>query len=297
MLNSSNPTTVARHSIDEEFTRKVSSRQEELIKACFGGINNGRTASFSSLFSTYVRNAGFLSVTEPNSPEIDSSLEDAGFVGAALFKVASSPPDAEVEVLLSPSLPSHFKNTLKNDLINVGDWHTAFLVAAISRNAVALDTLCQTPINLLRRSVSRTDDYYFLYAETLQALWKKQEDVDEKLLAAMEATDPDNLPEHHIDFVLHIAVPEMELLMQYLANDEEAFNTSLVQALELHKKFYGLEEKFKRNPIGFLALGPLAMCCFAVDGGMKVTVESDYLLQSALQVPDGDSTEAVPPPA
>lgn len=290
MLNSSSAATVVRHPIDKEFTRKISAQDEDIIEACFGGLNNGRTDSLSSLFSTYIDRAGFLSGCEPNSPEIGVSLEDAGFVGAALFKVASGPPNAEVEVLLNPSLPSHFKNTLTNDRIHVDKWHIAFLVAAISRNAGALDTLCQTPVDLLRRSVSHTDDYYFLYAEALQALWKREEDVDEKLLAALEATDPDNIPERHIDFVLHIAVPEMELLMQYLADDEEAFNASLVQALELHKKFYGMEE-FKRNPIGFLALGPLAMCCFAADSGMAITVQSDYLLASALQSPNADSTE------
>lgn len=291
MPNSSSPATVVRHSIDKEFTRKVSSRQEELIESSLEGLNEGRASNLDYLFSDYVRNAGFLSVTEPNSPETDVSLEDAGFVGAALFKVASAPLDAEVEVLLSPSLPSHFKNTFTSDQIHVDKWHTAFLVAAISRNAAALDTLCQTPIDLLRRSITRTNDYYFLYAEALQALWKREENVDEKLLAALEATDPDNIPERHTDFVLHIAVPEMELLMQYLADDEEAFNTSLVQALELHKKFYGMAEKFRRNPIGFLALGPLAMCCFAADSGMKITVQSDYLLANALQSPDTDRTE------
>lgn len=291
MTKSSTHSRTARHAIDKELTLKVAAGMSSTIEASLKGLSEGRASNLSYLFSDYIDCAGFLSVTEPNSPEIDTSLEDAGFVGAALFKVASGPPDAEVEVLLSPSLPSHFKNTLTSDQIHVDKWHTAFLVAAISRNAAALDTLCQIPVDLLRRSVSRTDDYYFLYAEALQALWKQEEDVDEKLLAALEATDPDNLPERHIDFVLHIAVPEMELLMQYLTNDEEAFNASLVQALELHKKFYGLEEKFRRNPIGFLALGPLAMCCFAVDGGMKITVESDYLLASALQSPNADSTE------
>lgn len=275
---------VDRHPIDREFTRKVSSQDAEIIEASRQGLNSGRVSNLSSLFLDYMSHIGFVSGVDPDSPEIDRSLQLAAEAGAALFQVASAPPEAEVEVSLGEGFPSRLRNTLTSDLVHVGKWHTAFLVSAISRNSAALDALCQVPINLLRRSVSRTDEYYFLYAQALQAFWKRGDDTPDRLLAALEATDPDGLPEHHIDFVLHIIVPEMELLFQYLDEEasEEAFNAALAQALELHKEFYQKADR-RRVETGFLALGPLAMCCFAADDGMAVTVQSDYLLPRLIQ--------------
>ncbi len=295
MTKPASPSEVARHPIDRELTLRILTQTAGTIEACRDGLNRGNTSSLSSLFLSYVRHIGFVSGVDPASPEIDRSLQLASEAGAALFQVASAPPEAEAEVSLGEGFPSRLRNTLTNDLVNVGDWHTAFLVSAISRNSTALDALCRTPIDLLRRSVSRTDEYYFLYAQALQAFWKREDDTPDRLMAALEATDPDGLPEHHVDFVLHIIVPEMDLLFQYLDEEasEETFNAALVQALESHKEFYQKANR-RRVETGFLALGPLAMCCFAVDSGMAVTVQSDYLLPRPIEgIPaDGGGTPA-----
>jgi hypothetical protein len=51
----------------------------------------------------------------------------------------------------------------------------------------------------------------------------------------------------------------------------------LVAALQAHKKFWGTKAK-SQHPNGWLARGPLALCCLARDQGVPVNVESDYLL-------------------
>lgn len=278
------PIKVARHSIDKELTLKILAQTTGSPEACREGLNRGNTSTLSTLFLNCLDHAGFVAGVDLASPEIAQSLTEASLVGATLFQVAAAPPETEVEVSLGEGFPTGLKNTLTNDLIHVGKWHTAFLVAAISRNLVALDILSQTSVDMLRRSVSRTDEYYFLYAEALQAFWKRDDDAPEKLMAALEATDPDQIPEHHQDFVLNIIVPEIDLLFRYLDEESSAeeFNEALAFALERHKKFYQMADN-KRDPLGFLALGPLALCCFAADAGLAVTVQSDYLLPRLIQ--------------
>jgi hypothetical protein len=67
------------------------------------------------------------------------------------------------------------------------------------------------------------------------------------------------------------------MLAPLAAGDTAEFQTALVAALEAHKKFWGTKAKSQYLE-GWLAWGPLALCCLARDRGMRVNVESDYLL-------------------
>ncbi|WRZ61862.1 immunity 49 family protein [Streptomyces sp. NBC_01294] len=61
------------------------------------------------------------------------------------------------------------------------------------------------------------------------------------------------------------------------SQDTDGFNEALVQALELHKAYWTVDEQRAEKPVGHLALAPLALACFAFDGKMPVQVESGYM--------------------
>jgi hypothetical protein len=47
-------------------------------------------------------------------------------------------------------------------------------------------------------------------------------------------------------------------------------------SLERHKKYWNTAAR-KRDALGWLALGPVALAAFAHDSDLAVTAESDYL--------------------
>ena len=62
----------------------------------------------------------------------------------------------------------------------------------------------------------------------------------------------------------------------YLAlNESDQFQTAFEFALERHKKYWSKADR-KRDPDGFLALGPMALASLAVSAGIPVEMEPDY---------------------
>jgi hypothetical protein len=139
-----------------------------------------------------------------------------------------------------------------------------------------LDALADTPVHILRQSSSRADECVYLFIEALQSLWKRQPDVGGKLAAALEATEPDRVAASGLDFVLNVLVPEIELLVRFLEMSQATFNEALEFALVRHKKYWSSGQR-KLDPLGWVALGPLALASFAFDAELSIAVESDYL--------------------
>jgi hypothetical protein len=68
-----------------------------------------------------------------------------------------------------------------------------------------------------------------------------------------------------------------------LANgDKDGLNAALMAALKAHKVHHGVPPHAK-NSEGWVALGPLALCCLARDRGIDIRVESDYLLPHLIE--------------
>jgi hypothetical protein len=75
----------------------------------------------------------------------------------------------------------------------------------------------------------------------------------------------------------------MNLLTQLARGDQDKFNTELAKALEWHKDYWTRDEDRELSAEGFVALGPLAMSCLAVQAGFTITVESEYLPKHLLE--------------
>ena len=71
---------------------------------------------------------------------------------------------------------------------------------------------------------------------------------------------------------------------------------ALVEALTLHKCFWSASE-LANDYEGWVALGPLALCCLARDAGLPVNVESGYLVPFLIErryVSDDDALQTKP---
>jgi hypothetical protein len=78
------------------------------------------------------------------------------------------------------------------------------------------------------------------------------------------------------NWVLDVAWPVLELAWTAYNRDTPAFDEAMWKALEGHKHYYAKAEG-KKDMLGMIALGPLAMAVWAKDLGVNTTVESDYI--------------------
>lgn len=66
----------------------------------------------------------------------------------------------------------------------------------------------------------------------------------------------------------------MEMFYFLTQREDQKFNNSLANALDLHKRFWTKDTERRNDPNGFIALGPLAVACLARDAGVRIDVES-----------------------
>lgn len=263
---------VIRHKIDLEVVkRNIVARHKTFLLTLQVAKKDGD--ALSQLLTVARSYAGYLSVIEPESPELCMALRIGAQAANAIFTTASSASGA-VQVLL------------ENDLVQLpaigttstsyaGNWMSGLFMAIICQDGQALHTLIHTPVSVLRQSSTKGDECMYLFVEALQGFLKRDRETSSYLLKALEATDPDRLsidPE----YVLSILVPEIDLLYRILEMDATAYNQALEKALEKHRQYWSKGQR-KTNPSGYLALGPLAMSVCAINIGIPIEVESDYL--------------------
>jgi hypothetical protein len=267
---------VKRHEVDRELV-------EEMLETERRGLESGIKIMIDQAeprpLPIEIRNAiwiaGLQAALDPGSDEICVALRMAAAMSAGLFKLMIEMP-GEYPIPLGDGRRAILHNIGVTSHTSVGTWIRGFYVAAIVRDRAALDQLAQTPVRELRRSPTTSDDCAFLWVEALQAWQRNESGVVAKLQAAIDATDPARLKIANPDYVLNLMVPEMQLLFRLIAREAAPFNEALQFALERHKKYWS-GAKQKRDPEGFLALGPLAFAAMAHDAGIAVEVDSDYL--------------------
>ncbi|QGV82767.1 hypothetical protein EIZ62_20005 [Streptomyces ficellus] len=167
--------------------------------------------------------------------------------------------------------------------VDAGNWVTAFWLAVICRDKKRLDALCQVPISLLRESGSVYDEYVYSWIETLQSYWLGRGDVGQKLVEAARGAAPGAASIAGPELLSKILWPPIDLFHRFVTGDQERFNDSLVDALTWHKEFWTADAERAQDSDGFVAVGPLAVACFAHDAGFPVEVESEYLPKHLLR--------------
>jgi hypothetical protein len=195
---------------------------------------------------------------------------------AALVDASSVQVLVEHEVRSIPASGPH-------SAADAGNWITAFWLAVICREKDRMTRLCQVPVDLLRASGAEYDDYIYTWIEALQAYWTRREDFGRLLVAAAEGTRPEQLRVTSPDLMSMVLWSPIELVTQLVRGDHARFNDSLGLALERHKQYWTMDDERARRSTGLVALGPLAIACFAHDAGFPIDVQSEYLPKGLLE--------------
>ncbi|MGW2571263.1 immunity 49 family protein [Streptomyces sp. NPDC001537] len=202
-------------------------------------------------------------------------------IGSALFRSATS-PEPTVECLISGK-PRTIRSTGPQPHANAGNWLTAFYLALVCRERDRLTELSNVPLSLLRDSGAVFDEYIYDWVDTLQTYWKQGPGLGDKLVAAINGTDPEALQVADRSLMLRILYPPLNLFYRLVRGNSERFGVELVKALEWHKEYWTADESTAAQVSGLVALGPLAMACLAYDAGVPIDVESGYIPKYLLE--------------
>lgn len=154
------------------------------------------------------------------------------------------------------------------------NWLNAFHLAVVCRERDRITALCQVPMSLLRENGGSYDAYFYAWIDALQTYWLGGTDLGQKLVAAVDGTDPEVATDP--ETAGKLMYPPMEMFHRIIRNDHVGFNRALATALQWHKEYWS-EESRSIQATGLVALAPLAMACFAHDAGLPIEVESEYL--------------------
>ncbi|MFB7596060.1 immunity 49 family protein [Streptomyces sp. NPDC056160] len=205
-------------------------------------------------------------------------------VGSALFTsaTASAGPVAcrigvDGEVRNLPATGPQF-------YLNAGSWVTSWYLATICRENSRLEQLARVPVSFLRQSGAEFDEYMYDWVEALQNFWQGRAEVMwDKVVAAVNKTDPDVAHIADRDLLLKILYPPLELFHLYQRREVERFNETLANSLTWHKEYWTASEERAQSTDGLVALAPLALACMARDADFPIDVESEYLPKELLQ--------------
>jgi hypothetical protein len=157
---------------------------------------------------------------------------------------------------------------------DVGAWTQGWYGALISRDAQVLAALRAIPDEPLDAG-ARYDTYHYAWKKALLTVDQDPELCVSQVEQAVRLTDPNFITEAKPG-VPGVAAAMFPMLAAIASGDADAFNDSLVGALEAHRRYWG--DEAPHGPISWFALAPTALCCLARDRGLDLEVESDYLL-------------------
>jgi len=264
--------SVPRHAIDPALAKEGAERYNRLLSSTLKSAAS-RAPALSILLRTARGYAGYLGAVPLEIGPLCSALRTGARGAVALFALATGSGEMQVDLGASPlQLPA----TGPTDATHPGNWRIGWWMAQIVCDRHAIDRLGAIPMDVLRRSSSRADACQYLFVEALQAVEKRATDWGARLQLALDATDPQKVALSDEEFVLNILVPEMELLYRLATGDVASFNETLQFALDRHKKYWSKASR-KRDPDGYIALGPLAIAGIARKAGIPIEVESEYL--------------------
>jgi hypothetical protein len=263
---------VARHPINLELALSGAEQRRRILCSAFEEAF-GDADQLSPMVRSARAYAGYLSVVEPESPELPHALRLGAQASGAIATLAAAEAPTQVEV---GGRRWWLAQTGPTSAAHVDAWRAGFYLACIARERAALDALCSAPIDLLRRSSGPVEDCQYLVVDALQGWWQRDSDAGLRLRTALDASAPDELHGVADDLVLELLRPELELLSWFMLGQPEGLSDALAAALEHHRVFWSTGSR-RTDPDGYLALGPLAVASLAHDAGWAIAVESDYL--------------------
>jgi hypothetical protein len=265
---------VPRHATrDVETCRRYLQRELRLVDTVCGRLDSA-PGEVWKLFNAGLSAASFASVVDPGSEELCRGLRIAKESALALVLMNATDPAAKVVVAVD-GRERVFPATGPQEFGHAVQWQVCFDLAMMLRDRDTLDRLCAVPGDALRRSTTRMFELDHHIVEVMRALWLRRPDVADRLVVALEATDPADEP-RSADWILNTVVPSLKVLAELLTRDAAAFRGALIEALELHRQRWSAPSRAGEES-GWLAWQCLALASLAHDEGIPVEVESGYL--------------------
>lgn len=202
------------------------------------------------------------------------ALRLAGEASAGLF-VAATSEDLPVEIPLGGGT-CVYQSRPDQSTVHAFRWIRAFFINAICRASGLIDTMCQTSASLPKRSSTTDPEYRYLYVDALRAFWNRDAEANEKILSALEATDPEREDIVRSDWTLKLDVPQLQHLY-YVNNQNVEFAEQFPKAVELHKQYWSSTKNRRNDWEGFVSIELTGLAAMAYDRGISFVVDSDYV--------------------
>jgi hypothetical protein len=274
--------TIARHEIDTA----AADADVELLGSqleVFVDLAKYSPDALNGVLQYSLYEVGYRTAGDPAASWSDTwnAVVRAMQAGSAIFELANHPGE-EVSFRLGDETIQR-KGVGPFIEANAFNWIRAMYLAMICRERERIDALAATPIEVLRASGLEYDEYLYSWVRVWQTYWRQEDGLVDLILETMRGTDPAGLRHISEDMTLKLNYPPVEMFYQLTQRDEEKFNDSLANALELHQQYWTATPERRTDPNGYLALGPLAVACLARDAGLTITVVSDYLPRTLLE--------------
>ncbi|WP_437048414.1 immunity 49 family protein [Streptomyces sp. enrichment culture] len=274
--------TVARHGVVTPDVDGFVARLDEGVARDIDELEDS-TDMVDFAFTNAVMALHARCVGDPEAEEVETweSAVNAMQLGSALFAVAGT-SEGSVECRINHKM-RRIPAMGAMSSADAGNWLTAFWLAVICREPGRMTQLCEVPLERLRAPEGQYDEYIYHWVDTLQTYWLRRSGLVEKLTATLEMSDPAVARIAPRDLLQGVLYPPINLFYHFVRRDVAGFSPALEEALRLHRSYWTLTEERQTDIDGAIALGPLAIACWAYDGQLPIEVESEYLPKHLLQ--------------
>lgn len=164
--------------------------------------------------------------------------------------------------------------------VGVNEWLDYYHFALAGRAEEALNLLSAYPIDLLKNSTYKAEEYAWSYIAFLRTVGKSNS------LELLEQAEKqlDSATFSRKDWREQIIRPQLNLWKTVWAGNEKEFNEALESGVQNHQKYWnqkvddnGGSSYRNHDQAGYYSTRLTAIAAYAHDQGMEVTYESDYL--------------------
>lgn len=268
------PQLVVRHPIDlADAELEMNETRTELLTALGAQPSGLGRVAFPGAVAA--RLLAYASIAAREDGVLQLAARSLARANAALLAVSNADRGRPVTALLGEAMLT-LSALGPNSQAHVLAWRDGWYAALLARDGAALEVLSGIGDAVLRASPSRGDEFFYAWKAALIAYRQRPDAALPHLEQALALTNRGRY---------HVAAAEAAQLMQHtflllgcvIRRDAAGFERALVAALVLHQRFWSSAD-LQNDYDGWVALGPLALCCLAHDAGLPVNVESGYLL-------------------
>ncbi len=265
-----------RHPVDhDEARRQAGETAEVLFDGEIPDITSGVAEVQTSAPGFAEALALWLIANDPSAQEvrtIDAAAVTSDLT-AGMFLAAAVEPGAPFSVTVNGS-PMTFHGNGVHFHIAPDTWMPPYWWYRLSRS-----TQSRAAVNVLTRDQILRDGH-----------WARHRVHMYDAFIALDNDEPDWIDHVHLALetvgrpaptdgmeAQYIHKPLLHMLIAIDDDNQDAFTDALVTGIETHRRYWTRNEKFAADCEGFTSIPLAAICALAVDRGLTIAVESDYL--------------------